>query len=139
MAILTITAGQEGWLTTLNNNFALLNKLPVDNAGFLKNIGTFMNGVTADEVSTVVVQFNHFKVIYLYIKSLAVPTGAFGKPILKIASTVKPNMPIAFIANQHSYVTTSDSNNLDNLYFWTTESTEQQYMNIGTMYIHLDD
>lgn len=98
-----------------------------------------MNGATADEVSTVVVQFNHFKVIYLYIRNLTVPTGAFGKPFLKIASTVKPNMPIAFIANQHSYVTTTDLNNLDNLYFWTTESTDQKYMNIGTMYIHLDN
>lgn len=139
MPVNQITNGQEDWLTTLNNNFALINKLPVDNAGFLKNVGTFMNGATADEVSTVVVQFNHFKVIYLYIRNLTVPTGAFGKPFLKIASTVKPNMPIAFIANQHSYVTTSDLNNLDNLYFWTTESTDQKYMNIGTMYIHLDN
>lgn len=139
MPVNQITNGQEDWLTTLNNNFALINKLPVDNAGFLKNVGTFMNGATADEVSTVVVQFNHFKVIYLYIRNLTVPTGAFGKPFLKIASTVKPNMPIAFIANQHSYVTTTDLNNLDNLYFWTTESTDQKYMNIGTMYIHLDN
>lgn len=139
MPVKQIISGQEDWLTTLNNNFTLLNKLPVDNAGFLKNVGTFMNGVTADEVSTVVVQFNHFKVIYLYIRNLTVPTGAFGKPILKIASMVKPNMPIAFIANQHGYVTTTDFNNLDNLYFWTTESTDQKYMNIGTMYIHLDD
>lgn len=139
MPVNQITNGQEDWLTTLNNNFALINKLPVDNAGFLKNVGTFMNGATADEVSTVVVQFNHFKVIYLYIRNLIVPTGAFGKPFLKIASTVKPNMPIAFIANQHSYVTTTDLNNLDNLYFWTTESTDQKYMNIGTMYIHLDN
>lgn len=139
MAINLINNGQEDWLTTLNNNFALINKLPVDNAGFLKNVGTFVNGSTADEVSTVVVQFNHFKVIYLYIRNLTVPTGAFGKPFLKIANTVKPNMPIAFIANQHSYITTTDLNNLDNLYFWTTESTDQKYMNIGTMYIHLDN
>lgn len=139
MPVKQIISGQEDWLTTLNDNSTLLNKLPVDNAGFLKNVGTFMNGATADEVSTVVVQFNHFKVIYLYIRNLTVPTGAFGKPFLKIASTVKPNMPIAFVANQHSYVTTTDLNNLDNLYFWTTESTDQQYMNIGTMYIHLDN
>ena len=139
MPVNQITAGQKDWLATLNNNFALLNKLPVDNAGFLKNVGTFMNGTTADEVSSVVVQFNHFKVIYLYIRNMTVPTGAFGKPILKIASTVKPNMPIAFIANQHGYVTTTDLNNLDNLYFWTTETVDQKYMNIGTMYIHLDD
>lgn len=139
MPVKQIISGQEDWLTTLNDNSTLLNKLPVDNAGFLKNVGTFTNGATADEVSTVVVQFNHFKVIYLYIRNLTVPTGAFGKPFLKIASTVKPNMPIAFVANQHSYVTTTDLNNLDNLYFWTTESTDQQYMNIGTMYIHLDN
>ncbi|MFJ6989763.1 MAG: hypothetical protein ACIRZL_05440 [Limosilactobacillus mucosae] len=139
MPVNQITNGQEDWLKTLNDNFTLINKLPVDNAGFLKNVGTFMNGATADEVSTVVVQFNHFKVIYLYIRNLTVPTGTFGKPFLKIASTVKPNMPIAFIANQHSYVTTTDLNNLDNLYFWTTESTDQKYMNIGTMYIHLDN
>lgn len=139
MPVKQIISGQEDWLTTLNNNSTLLNKLPVDNAGFLKNVGTFMNGATADEVSTVVVQFNHFKVIYLYIRNLTVPTGAFGKPFLKILSTVKPNMPITFVANQHSYVTTTDFNNLDNLYFWTTESTDQKYMNIGTMYIHLDN
>lgn len=139
MPVNQITAGQEDWLTTLNNNFSLLNKLPVDNAGFFKNVGTFMNGATADEVSVVSVQFNHFKIIYLYVINLTVPTGAFGKPFLKIASTIKPNMPIAFTANQHSYITTTDPNNLDNLYFWTTESAEQQYMNIGTMYIHLDN
>lgn len=139
MALELINNGQEDWLTTLNNNFSLLNKLPVDNASYLTNVGTFMNGASANQAAAVTVQFNHFKIIYLYIESMIVPTGAFGKPFLKIASTVKPNMPIAFIANQHSYITTSDPSNLDNLYFWTTESTEQQYMNIGTMYIHLDD
>lgn len=36
MPVNQITNGQEDWLTTLNNNFALINKLPVDNAGFLK-------------------------------------------------------------------------------------------------------
>lgn len=139
MSIELISNGQEDWLTTLNNNFALLNKLPVDNASYSTNVGTFMNGASANQVAAVTIQFNHFKIIYLYIESMIVPTGAFGKPFLKIASTIKPNMPIAFIANQNSYVTTSDPNNLDNLYFWTTESTEQQYMNIGTMYIHLDN
>ena len=134
-----ITSGQPDWLATLNNNFALLNKLPVDNASFIENAATFVNGVTADKASAVSVQFNHFKVVYLYIVAMTVPTGAFGKPILKIVDTLKPNMPIAFVANQRSYITTSDPNNLDNLYFWTTESTEQQYMNLGTMYIHLDN
>ena len=139
MSINLINNGQEDWLKTLNDNFTLLNKLPVDNAEFLKNVGTFMNGATADEVSVVSVQFNHFKIIYLYIVNLTVPTGAFGKPFLKIASTVKPNMPIALIANQHSYITTTDPNNLDNLYFWTSETDQQKYMNLGTMYIHLDN
>ncbi len=139
MALELINNGQEDWLNTLNDNFTLLNKLPVDNASYLTNVGTFMNGATANQVAAVIVQFNHFKIIYLYIDSMTVPTGAFGKPFLKIADTVKPNMPIAFIANQHGYITTSDPNNLDNLYFWTTESTDQQYMNIGAMYIHLDN
>lgn len=139
MPVNQITAGQTDWLATLNNNFALINKLPVDNASYLTNVGTFMNGATANQVAAVIVQFNHFKIIYLYIDSMTVPTGAFGKPFLKIASTVKPNMPIAFIANQHSYITTTDPNNLDNLYFWTTETTQQEYMNLGTMYIHLDN
>lgn len=139
MALELINNGQEDWLTTLNNNFTLLNKLPVDNASYSTNVGTFMNGASANQVAAVIVQFNHFKIIYLYIESMTVPTGAFGKPFLKIVDTLKPNMPIAFIANQHSYVTTSDPNNLDNLYFWTTETTQQEYMNLGTMYIHLDN
>ena len=139
MPVNQITAGQEDWLATLNNNFALLNKLPVDNASVIENAATFVNGVTANKASAVSVQFNHFKVVYLYIVAMTVPTGAFGKPILKIVDTLKPNMPIAFVANQWSYITTSDSTNLDNLYFWTTESTEQQYMNLGIMYIHLDN
>lgn len=139
MPVNQITNGQEDWLKTLNNNFALLNKLPVDNASFIENAATFVNGATADKVSAVSVQFNHFKVVYLYIVAMTVPTGALGKPILKIVDTLKPNMPIAFVANQRSYITTSDPNNLDNLYFWTTETTQQEYMNLGTMYIHLDN
>ena len=34
MPVNQITNGQEDWLKTLNDNFTLINKLPVDNAGF---------------------------------------------------------------------------------------------------------
>jgi hypothetical protein len=139
MAINLINNGQEDWLNTLNSNSALLNKLPVDGRVYLDNVGTFTNGASASDIACTYAQFNGFKVVNLYFINLTVPAGAFGKKILSLADNIKPTNPVAFIANQESFINTSNSNALNDLYFWTTASSDQKFINTSLTYMRSDN
>lgn len=139
MPVNQITAGQEDWLTTLNNNFALLNKLPVDGKVYLNNAGTFVNGASASNIACTYAQFNGFKVVNLYIINLTVPTGAFGKKILSLADNIKPTNPVAFVANQTSFIDTSNADLSNDFYFWTTASDDQKFINTSLTYMRSDN
>lgn len=139
MPVNQITAGQKDWLTTLNNNSNLINKLPVDGKVYLDHVGTFVNGASAGDIACTYAQFNGFKVVNLYIVNLTVPAGAFGKKILSLADNIKPTNPVAFIANQASFINTSDSNLLNDLYFWTNANSDQKFINTSFTYVRSDD
>ncbi|MGJ3768639.1 hypothetical protein ACLOBS_06705 [Limosilactobacillus mucosae] len=139
MPVSTITAGQKDWLTTLNNNSNLINKLPVDGKVYLNNAGTFVNGASASNIACTYAQFNGFKVVNLYFINLTVPAGAFGKKILSLADNIKPTNPVAFVANQESFINTSNSNALNDLYFWTTASGDQKFINTSFTYVRSDN
>lgn len=139
MPVSTITAGQKDWLKTLNNNSNLINKLPVDGRVYLDHVGTFANGASAGDIACTYAQFNGFKVVNLYIYNLTVPTGAFGKKILSLADNIKPTNVVSFIANQTSFITASNANSLNDLYFWTTASGDQQFINTSFTYVRSDN
>lgn len=139
MPVSTITAGQEDWLTTLNNNSNLINKLPIDGRVYVDHVGTFANGASAGDIACAYAQFNGFKVVNLYIFNLTVPTGAFGKKILSLADNIKPTNPVAFVANQTSFINTSDGSLLNDLYFWTTANSDQEFINTSFTYMRSDN
>lgn len=139
MAINLINNGQEDWLNTLNANSALINKLPVDGRVYVDHVGTFANGASAGDIACTYAQFNGFKVVNLYIINLTVPTGAFGKKILSLADNIKPTNPVAFVANQTSFINTSNSDLLNDLYFWTTANSDQEFINTSFTYVRSDN
>lgn len=139
MPVNQITAGQEDWLTTLNNNSVLINKLPVDGRVYLDHVGTFANGASASDIACTYAQFNGFKVVNLYIINLTVPTGAFGQKILSLADNIKPTNPVAFVANQASFINTSNASLLNDLYFWTTANSDQKFINTSFTYVRSDN
>lgn len=139
MAINLINNGQEDWLNTLNNNSALLNKLPVDGRVYLDHVGTFANGASASDIACTYAQFNGFKIVNLYIINLAVPTGAFGRKILSLADNIKPTNPVAFVANQASFINTSNASLLNDLYFWTAANSDQKFINTSFTYVRSDN
>ena len=139
MAINLINNGQEDWLNTLNANSALINKLPVDGRVYVDHVGTFANGASASDIACTYAQFNGFKVVNLYITNLTVPTGAFGKKILSLADNIKPTNPVAFVANQTSFINTSNSDLSNDLYFWTTATSDQEFINTSLTYMRSDN
>ncbi|MEO5283666.1 hypothetical protein [Limosilactobacillus allomucosae] len=139
MPVNQITAGQKGWLNTLNANSALISKLPVDGRVYVDNVGTFANGASASDIACTYAQFNGFKVVNLYIINLTVPTGAFGKKILSLADNIKPTNPVAFVANQASFIDTPNADSLNDLYFWTTANSDQKFINTSFTYIRSDN
>lgn len=139
MPVSTITAGQKDWLNTLNNNSNLINKLPIDGRVYVDHVGTFANGASASDIACTYAQFNGFKVVNLYIINLTVPTGAFGKKILSLADNIKPTNPVAFVANQASFINTSNASLLNDLYFWTTANSDQKFINTSFTYVRSDN
>lgn len=139
MALELINNGQENWLNVLNENSTLINKLPIDGRVYVDHVGTFTNGASAGDIACTYAQFNGFKVVNLYIINLTVPTGAFGKKILSLADNIKPTNPVAFIANQTSFINTSDGSLLNDLYFWTTANSDQEFINTSFTYMRSDN
>lgn len=135
MAINLINNGQEDWLNTLNENFALLNKLPVDGAVSINSGITFKNGASAQNFKCWYVQFNGFKLVNMAFDQLDCPVACNTKPILTVTTNLAPSHPVIVACNADSmlgnYISTD-------FIWWTNANVEQKDQVVSMTYIHVD-
>ena len=135
MPVNQITAGQKDWLTTLNNNSNLINKLPVDGAVSTNSGITFKNGASAQNFKCWYVQFNGFKLVNMAFDQLDCPVACNTKPILSVPTNLAPSHPIAVACNADSTLNNYISTDF---IWWTNASVEQKNQVVSMTYIHVD-
>ena len=137
MPVNQITAGQEDWLTTLNENSELLNKLMVDGAVHVNSPATFLNGATGYS-DCWYLPFNGGKLVFLSIWQIATKTSIVRQNLFSLPDTLAPSYAVGAILNEVSYITNRRAG-WKSFTFWSSNTTDNQIdMDTTLIYLHLD-
>ena len=135
MSLELINNGQEDWLNVLNNNSALLNKLPVDGAVSTNSGITFKNGASAQNLKCWYMQFNGFKLVNMAFDQLDCPVACNSKSILSVPTNLAPSHPVVVACNSDSTLNNYISTDF---VWWTNANVEQKNQVVSMTYIHVD-
>lgn len=137
MPVNQITAGQKDWLTTLNENSELLNKLMVDGAVHVNSPATFLNGATGYS-DCWYLPFNGGKLVFLSIWQIATKTSIVRQNLFSLPDTLAPSYAVGAILNEVSYITNRHAG-WKSFTFWSSNTTDNQMdMDTTLIYLHLD-
>lgn len=125
----------ENWTKIINDNYALINKLPIDGVVVTNSGIVFKNGASAQNFKCCYLQFNGFKLVTMAFDQLVCPISCNGKAIMSVSANLAPSHPVAAVCNNKSTLNNYISTDF---IWWSDATTDQNNQVVSMTYIHFD-
>lgn len=137
MALTNLTP-VENWTKIINDNYALLNKLPLNGAITIDSPATFLNGTTGFS-RAYYLPFNGGKLVLLSLWQIATTTSITRHDLFSVPTTIAPSQWVGAILNECSYVTNRHATANGRFTFWSSNTSDNQTdMDCLMVYLHFD-